>query len=70
MRDYAENDWHWIFQTNNNQFVDVHEEIVRETGSYISIVPMAWDQHATGENGNNVDIGNKMLGSGSIPSSI
>ena len=58
-RSFDENQWHWIFQTTHKHFVDYHEKLARETGAYI--VPMAWDQHAAGENGF-LEIGDKMLG--------
>ncbi len=59
LSEYAKNEWHWIFQTNHKEFVDIHDEIARETGSYI--VPMAWDHHAAGDEGY-LAIGDKMLG--------
>ena len=56
---FDDNEWQWMFQTKHNDFIETHEEIARETGSYI--IPMAVSNDAVGENGY-LEIGDKMLG--------
>ena len=67
LRSYSENQWQWRFETTHKEFVEVHEAIAKETGSYI--VPMAWDTNAAGESGY-LEIGDKMLGPDSFHLSV
>ena len=59
LREYPQNRWHWIFQTTHKWFVDVHEDVAKETGAYI--IPMAWDEHTAGPEGY-LEIGDKLFG--------
>ena len=59
MHTFDANKWQWMFQTKHKDFIETHEEIARETGSYI--IPMAVSNDAFGENGY-LEIGDKMLG--------
>jgi len=62
LRDFNENQWHWVFESDSNTYVDTQEFVARETGAYI--IPMAWSRDATGENGY-LEIGDKMFGNDS-----
>jgi len=58
-KEYGAENWHWQFEEEHHWWIDVHEDVARETGAYI--IPMDCSMNAFGPGGY-LDIGDRLLG--------